>query len=270
MMGAEIITVAAAESAEPARAIATMTRSVVFRILAFYVLSIFFIVATVPWSEVKPGFSPFTLALSASGSSWVARSMNVVILTAVLSCLNSTFYICSRVLFVLAENGDAPQWLVKVNARHVPARSVVVGPMAGMFGILANSAAPRSVFAFLVNAGGALIVFVYVLTALSQIRLRFTHRREGRPEPVIRMWGFQWLSYSTVGGLVAVLIAMGLTPDLADQLYVSLATVALVVVAYLIVRLVRVKAPKSEPPASNALGEGQGMQVKASSGPVTR
>ncbi len=236
MTGAEITTVAAAESAEPSRAIAAMTRSVMFRILIFYVVSIFLIVAVVPWTRVRPGYSPFTLALSATGHRWIARSMNVVILTAVLSCLNSAFYVCSRVLFVLAGNGDAPQWLVKVNARHVPARSVAVGAVAGVLGILMNSAAPKGVFAFLVNAGGALIVFIYVLTAWSQIRLRLERQRERRPEPAIRMWAFPWLSYATIAGLIAVLVAMALTPDMASQLYASLVALALAVAAYLLLR----------------------------------
>jgi GABA permease len=242
MTGAEITTVAAAESAEPARAIAGMTRSVIFRIVVFYVVAIFFIVAVVPWDRVRPGFSPFTLALSATGHSWVARAISVVILTAVLSCLNSAFYVCSRVLFVLAENGDAPRWLVKLNARRVPARSVAVGAIVGVLGILANAVASSSVFAFLVNAGGALIVFVYMLTALAQIRLRFTQRREGKPEPAVRIWAFPWLSYITVAGLIAVLAAMALTPDLASQLYVSLLALAVAVLAYLLLRRQRIAA----------------------------
>jgi GABA permease len=242
MTGAEITTVAAAESAEPARAIAGMTRSVIFRIVVFYVISIFFIVAVVPWNRVTPGFSPFTLALSATGHSWVARAIGVVILTAVLSCLNSAFYVCSRVLFVLAENGDAPRWLVKLNARRVPARSVAVGAIVGVVGILANAVASSSVFAFLVNAGGALIVFVYMLTALAQIRLRLAQRRERRPEPAVRIWAFPWLSYATVAGLIAVLVAMALTPDLASQLYVSLVALAVAVLAYLLLRRQRMAA----------------------------
>jgi GABA permease len=231
MTGAEITTVAAAESAEPARAIAGMTRSVIFRI-----------VVVVPWNRVTPGFSPFTLALSATGHAWVARAIGVVILTAVLSCLNSAFYVCSRVLFVLAENGDAPRWLVKLNARRVPARSVAVGAIVGVVGILANAMASSSVFAFLVNAGGALIVFVYMLTALAQIRLRLAQRREGRPEPAVRIWAFPWLSYATVAGLIAVLVAMALTPDLASQLYVSLVALAVAVLAYLLLRRQRMAA----------------------------
>ncbi len=245
MTGAEITTVAAAESAEPARAIAAMTRSVMFRILVFYVLSIFFIVAVVPWTRVRAGYSPFTLALSATGHPWIARSMNAVILTAVLSCLNSAFYVCSRVLFVLAEQGDAPQWLVRLNGRRVPTRSVAVGAVVGVLGIVMASAAPGGVFAFLVNAGGALIVFVYILTALSQIVLRLKHRREHRPQPAIRMWAFPWLSYATVIALLAVLAAMAFTPGLASQLYVSLLPLAVAVAAY---RLRRRRAARDRGP----------------------
>lgn len=169
--------------------------------------------------------------------------MSVVILTAVLSCLNSAFYVCSRVLFVLAENGDAPKWLVQLNVRRVPARSVAVGAIVGVLGILANSAASKGAFAFLVNAGGALIVFVYLLTAASQIRLRLKRRRERQPEPAIRMWAFPWLSYATIAGLIAVCVAMALSPDLSSQLYASLGALALAVAAY---ALRKRAAPQSE------------------------
>jgi AAT family amino acid transporter/GABA permease len=117
-----------------------------------------------------------------------------------------------------------------------------VGAIVGVVGILANAMASSSVFAFLVNAGGALIVFVYMLTALAQIRLRLAQRREGRPEPAVRIWAFPWLSYATVAGLIAVLVAMALTPDLASQLYVSLVALAVAVLAYLLLRRQRMAA----------------------------
>src|ERR1700722_5790222 len=148
LTGAEIATVAAAESAEPARAVARLTTSVIVRILVFYVLSISLIVAAVPWTQVRAGESPFTLALRTMHFGWASTAMSAVILTAVLSCLNSAFYVCSRVLFLLAANGDAPQWLVQVNARHVPTRSVWMGAVAGVIGILSATLSPHRVFAF--------------------------------------------------------------------------------------------------------------------------
>jgi GABA permease len=123
LTGAEITTIAAAESREPARAVARMSSTVMVRILTFYVGSVLLIVTVVPWIEVRPGESPFTLALNTMHFPWASVAMSAIILTAVLSCLNSAFYVCSRVLFALAEHGDAPQWLVQLNARRVPTRS---------------------------------------------------------------------------------------------------------------------------------------------------
>src|SRR5277367_6244629 len=115
MTGAEITTVAAAESAQPERAIAKMSSSVIWRILIFYVISIFLIVSVIPWTKVRSGESPFTLALNSMHVPWAGEIMSVIILTAVLSCLNSAFYVSSRVLFILADRGDAPQSLVRLN-----------------------------------------------------------------------------------------------------------------------------------------------------------
>lgn len=229
LTGAEITTVAAAESRDPARALTRMTTSMITRIVIFYVGSIFLIVAVVPWDLIMPGQSPFTAALLTMRFSWAGSAMSLVILTAVLSCLNSAFYVTSRVLFTLAENNDAPQWMVKLNARRVPARSVLAGSAAGLIGIIAAISSPSGVFAFLVNSAGALILFVYMLTALAQIRLRRSIDAHTLP---LKMWWFPWGSYAAIAGIVAVLLAMALTGSLASQFYVSLTTLAVSLCAY--------------------------------------
>jgi L-asparagine transporter-like permease len=240
LTGAEITTVAAAESRDPARALTRMTTAVILRILLFYVVAIFLIVTVVPWNRIVPGESPFTHALAAMHFSRAGGVMSLVILTAVLSCLNSAFYVTSRVLFTLAENRDAPGWLVRLNVRRVPARSVLIGSAAGVAGILAATWSPAGVFAFLINASGALIVFVYLLTAGAQIRLR---RRCSPGPPSVRVWWFPWSSYAAIAGMLAVLVAMALTRALASQLYVSLAALAVVLIAYMLVARRRRAAP---------------------------
>jgi L-asparagine transporter-like permease len=237
LTGAEITTIAAAESKEPARAVAQMSSSVIVRILTFYVGSVLLIVAVVPWVRIHPGESPFTLALTVMQFRWASIAMSAIILTAVLSCLNSAFYVCSRVLFVLAEHGDAPQWLVQLNERRVPTRSVWMGSLAGVLGILAATASSQTVFAFLVNASGALSVFVYILIALAHIRLRRAREASGVSPPALTMWFFPWASYAAVAGMAAVLIAMALTPgELAQELRVSALAFAVASGAYLLVR----------------------------------
>ena len=236
MMGAEIVTIAAAESAEPARAVARMTSTVVWRILGFYVISIFLIVSVVPWDTIKPGFSPFTRALDVMQIPFASTMMSAIILTAVLSCLNSAFYVASRVLFVLAERGDAPRWLVKTNPRHVPARSVLLGGLAGVAGIIAAIASPGTVFAFLVEC----------LRGADRVRLHGNRRlpgasrragiRAGAPAPALAMWLFPWASYVAIAAMAAVIVAMGMTPAHQDELKASVLSVVVALAAYLVLR----------------------------------
>jgi GABA permease len=239
MTGAEITTVAAAESAQPDRAIAKMTSAVIWRILIFYVVSIFLIVAVIPWNTVRSGESPFTLALNTMHVPAAGMIMSVIILTAVLSCLNSAFYVSSRVLFILAARGDAPQAFVKLNARRVPVVSVLIGAAAGFLGIIAATEAPQSVFDFLVSSSGALMVFVYMTVAFAQITLRRRRERNGEAKPAINMWLFPYLSYAAIAGMAAVLIAMAFTPAQQHDFKFSCLTLLFAVGAYLIVRRVR-------------------------------
>jgi GABA permease len=167
---------------------------------------------------------------------WAPTAMSAIILTAVLSCLNSAFYVASRVLFVLAERGDAPHWLVKTNKRHVPARSVMLGSIVGFVGVLAAILSPSVVFAFLVNSSGAVIVFVYIAIAVSQVRLRRKNERAGGPPPALPIWLFPYLSYFAIAAMVAVLVAMGFTPDLASQLWWSVLSVIVALAAYGVMR----------------------------------
>jgi L-asparagine transporter-like permease len=243
MTGAEITTVAAAESAQPGRAIAKMTSTVIWRILIFYVVSVFLIVSVIPWNTVRSGESPFTLALNTMHVPWASTIMSAIILTAVLSCLNSAFYVSSRVLFILAARGDAPQSLIKLNKRRVPVVSVLIGAAAGFLGIIAAIEAPQKVFDFLVSSSGALMVFVYMITAAAQITLRRQRERNGVASPAITMWLFPYLSYAAIACMAAVLMAMAFTPGQQQDFKFSCITLIVAILAYLIVR--RVRAPRT-------------------------
>ena len=243
MTGAEITTIAAAESAQPGRAIARMSTAVIVRILIFYVISILLIVSVTPWNTVRSGESPFTLALNTMHVPWAGTIMSFIILTAVLSCLNSAFYVSSRVLFILAERGDAPQSLVKLNARRVPVGSVLIGALAGFLGIIAATQAPQVVFDFLVSSSGAVIVFVYMAICVAQITLRRRRERDGLPQPAVSMWLFPYLSFAAIAAMGAVLVAMAFTAGLQRDFYISCITLVVAIVAYLIANRVRQPRP---------------------------
>ena len=222
LCGAEIATIAAAESPEPGKAIARMTSQVVVRILLFYVVSLFLIVTLVPWTSIHPGDSPFAIALGRVGIPGAALIMNLIVLTAVLSCLNSGLYVTSRVLFTLAARGDAPAALVRLNRRKVPVRAILVAAAFALAAGAASVLSPQLVFAFLVNASGALMLLVYLIVALAQIRLRRRLEAEEPGRLTIRMWLFPFGSYFTVAAILAILAAMAFTPSLRSQLTASL------------------------------------------------
>ena len=186
MVGAEIVTIAAAESEDPARAITKATNAVVSRILVFFVGSIFLLVTILPWNDARLGDSPYVAALDVMGIPAAAEIMNAVVLTAVLSCLNSGIYTASRVLFALSRRGDAPQSMLDVNPRGVPVKAIVACTAVAYVGIALAYISPDTVFLWLLNSSGAVVLFVYFLICAAELRMRRRARARasrGAPGP---------------------------------------------------------------------------------------
>ena len=235
MMGSEVATLAASESTDPAQNVARAARTVALRIVVFYVLSIAIIVAVVPWQTVTPGYSPFITALAAMHIPGAARVMSLIAITAVLSCLNSGLYVTSRMLYELASNGSAPAWAADISRNKVPARGILIGSAAGYLAAIAAIWSPNVVFLFLINTSGAIILFIYMIVAFGQIRMRRDLERQGAVLP-FKMWLFPYLSWAVIGGIVLVLTLMAFEPDLRAQLIWSGLSAAVVAGAYLIRR----------------------------------
>ena len=150
-------------------------------------------------------------------------------LTAVLSCLNSGLYTASRMLFVLAARREAPMRLITVNSRGVPVWAILASTVIGFLSVIAAYVSPDTVFLFLLNSSGAVILFVYLLISVSQFVLR---RRTPDDELVVKMWLFPVLTVLSAVGILAILVRMGLDGDTRNQLLASLLSWALVLVLY--------------------------------------
>ena len=229
MVGAEIATIAAAESSDPERAVAKAANSVILRIAIFFVGSIFLLVTILPWNGDKLAASPFVSAFTEMGIPYADHIMNAVVLTAVLSCLNSGMYTASRMLFVLAARREAPPQLVAVTRRGVPVNAILASSVVGFFCVIAAAVSPDTIFAFLLNSSGAIILFVYLLIAISEIVLR---RRTPDSQLRVKMWLFPVLSILTAAAIVLILLQMGLDKDIRSQLVLSLLSWAVVLVLY--------------------------------------
>ena len=113
------------------------------------------------------------------GISWAADVMNAVVLTAVLSCLNSGLYTASRMLFVLASRREAPARLLNISRRGIPVAAILSSTVIGYLCVIAAYVSPDTVFLFLLNSSGAIILFVYLMIAISQLVLRPKIPRSG-------------------------------------------------------------------------------------------
>ena len=233
MVGAEIATVAAAESHDPEKAIAKATQSVIVRVGTFYVGSVFLLVCIVPWNDSALGESPYVAAFKEMGIPYADDIMNLIVLTAVLSCLNSGLYTASRMLFVLAARREAPMRLITVNGRGVPVWAILASTVVGFLCVIAAYVSPDTVFTFLLNSSGAVILFVYFLIAVSQFVLR---RRTPEDQLTVKMWFFPVLTILAGAGIIAVLAQMFFKSDTRSQLLLSLLSWAVVLVLYAVTR----------------------------------
>ncbi|WP_367136380.1 MULTISPECIES: amino acid permease [Streptomyces] len=231
--GLEVVTIAAAESDDPARAVGRAVRSAVWRILFFYVGSMLVIVTLLPWSSMQPGKSPYVAVLDHIGIPGAGQIMNIVVFVALLSALNANLYGSSRMVFSLAERGEAPKGLLKVSGGGVPRRAVLASVAFGFASVILNLEWPDSIFRYLLNAVGAVLLFVWGLIAVSQLRLRRRIEREMPERLALKMWAFPYLTWVALAGMAGVLVLMitdeGARPQL---LWSAAATAAVLVVAW--------------------------------------
>ncbi|MEV5443483.1 amino acid permease [Streptomyces sp. NPDC052644] len=227
--GLEVVTIAAAESDDPARNVARAVRTAVWRILFFYVGSMLVVVTLLPWTAMRPGLSPYVAVLDAIGVPAAGTLMDVVVLVALLSALNANLYGASRMVFSLAERGEAPRGLLKVSAGGVPRRAVLASVAFGFVSVLLNLLWPDSVFLYMLNSVGAVLLFVWGLIAVSQLRLRRRIEREAPELLTLRMWGFPWLTWAALAAMTAVVALMLREDATRPQVLWSAGATALVV-----------------------------------------
>ncbi|MFF7946841.1 amino acid permease [Streptomyces griseorubiginosus] len=232
-MGSEIATLAAGESEDPQRAVTKSTNSIIWRIAVFYLGSIFVVVTLIPWdSKSIQDKGSYVAALDSLGIAHAGQIMNFIVLTSVLSCLNSGLYTASRMAFSLGERGDAPKAFARVNGRGVPMAAILASVVFGFVAVFFNYLSPDKIFLFLVNSSGAVALFVWLVICFSQLRMRKIIQAEAPEKLVVRMWLYPYLTWATAALIVFVLGYM-LTDtehDGRETVLLSLLVAALVLV----------------------------------------
>jgi GABA permease len=222
MMGAEIATVAAGESSESEKSIDRVTRSLGLRVTLFYVLAVGMILLVVPWDTIVSGRSPFVAAMDRMGVPGAGLTMRIVVLSAILSCLNSSLYITSRVLRELAEQGDAPAALGRSAGSGAPRLAITVSGLAGALVAFSSIFAPDTIFAFLLSCSGGVILLIYSLIVTAHIVTRKAAERTGQGRFVLPL--FPLSNYATIAGVAVVFGAMLCNPTERMTAVASLGT----------------------------------------------
>lgn len=209
-IGAEIVTVAAAESENPAREIRKASNSVVWRIMLFYVGSMFITVCLIPHDNPllkDPTWGTYSVTLTALGIPEAKHIVNFVVLTSVCSCFNSALYTCSRMLFSLSKRGDAPKSFASINRNGSPWMGVLVSSAFALLATYLTATDSMNVYDIFMLATGTAALYVYLTIACTQLRMRKKLEAEGHPI-AFKMWLFPWLTYLAIFFIIGALITM--------------------------------------------------------------
>ena len=215
--GIELIGTAAGEAEDAHKVLPRAINSVMWRIALFYVGSVLLLVLLLPWTAYKAGVSPFVTFFGALGVPGIGTAMNVVVLTAALSSLNSGLYSTGRVLRSLAMGGSAPPFVAKMNAHKVPYGGILVTLVVYLLGVVLNYLLPSQVFEIVLNVASLGIVSTWGFIVVCQMMLRRSINR-GETEPVaFRMPFAPFTSWLTLAFLLGVLVLMAF--DYPDGTY---------------------------------------------------
>lgn len=186
--GTELVGITAGESATPAKSIPRAIHSTFWRILLFYILSIFVIACILPYtspnllgSSVKDvTISPFTLVFRRAGLAFAASAMNAVILTAVISAANSGMYASTRMIYAMAHEGQAWKIFGVTNRHGVPIYGLLASTLIASFTFLTGIFGPR-IYEFLIDSSGLAGFITWMGMAAAHLRFRQAMKKQGFP-----------------------------------------------------------------------------------------
>jgi L-asparagine transporter-like permease len=206
----EMIAVAAGEAEDPQRAITKAFRSTVARLVVFYLLTLAILVAMVPWTESGKGESPFITVMARSHVPWAGGVVNLVILVAALSAMNSQLYITTRMMFSLARAGDAPRVFGELSARGTPVSALLLSSIGIALATVLNVVFPDASFTLMMAISMFGAMFTWLMIFVTHLYFRRAHAGE---RPAFRMWGYPYTSLVGAGLMAAILLTTAFTNE---------------------------------------------------------
>lgn len=211
--GIELFGITAAEARDPDKTLPKAVNQIIYRILIFYIATLFILFALFPWNQMANGGSPFVMVFASLDSQGVATMLNFVILTAAVSVYNGTSYCSSRMLLGLAQQGNAPQFLKKINKNGIPTNAVLISAFVTVLCVLLNYAFPEKAFGLLMMLVVAAIVINWVVISWTHLKFRKTMQGQGVTSKFPSI-AYPFSNYLCIVFMLGILVVMSLTPDM--------------------------------------------------------
>jgi len=211
--GIELVGITAAEAKDPTKTIPKAVNQIVYRVLLFYICTIFILLSLYPWNQIAEGGSPFVLIFDSLGSQSVATILNFVVLTAAISVYNGTSYGTSRMLLGLSEQGNAPKFLSKINQRGIPYTAILTSAVVTLICVILNYMFPEKAFKLLMSLVVSAIVINWMVLSLTH--LKFKQRMlQLKKMSIFPSIAYPLTNYICVLFMLCILVIMWMTPDM--------------------------------------------------------
>ncbi|MGP0014148.1 amino acid permease [Pseudomonas sp.] len=243
-LGVEMIGLTAGEARNPEKTIPQAIGSVFWRILLFYVGALFVILSIYPWGEIGTQGSPFVMTFERLGIKTAAGIINFVVITAALSSCNGGIFSTGRMLYSLAQNGQAPKIFARTANNGVPRNALLLSIAALLLGVLLNYLVPEKVFVWVTSIATFGAIWTWVMILLAQLRFRQGLSAAERAGLKYRMWLYPISSYLALAFLVLVVGLMAYFPDTRVALYIGPAFLVLLTVLFHVFKLQPVNTPQ--------------------------
>jgi amino acid transporter, AAT family len=234
--GVELIGVTAGEAQDPLRALPRATNGVILRILIFYLGALAIIMSLVPWEELSPTVSPFVFVFSKLGVPGAAGIITLVVITAASSSCNSGLFSTGRMLWSLAQRGQAPRAFAALNARHVPAAGIHLSAAVMLLTVVLNFLVPKEVFTWVTSIADIGTLWTWGIILVSHRNYRRAVSAGRVPPAPFRMPGAPFANWMVLAFLVLVALLLWPDPDTRVALYVAPVWFTLLWLGYLRLR----------------------------------
>lgn len=231
-LGVEMIGLTAGEAQHPEKTIAGAINSVFWRILIFYGGALFVILSIYPWNEIGTQGSPFVMTFERLGIKTAAGLINFVVLTAALSSCNGGIFSTGRMLYNLAQQGQAPRPFASTTAGGVPRRAILASIAALLVGVLLNYLVPEKVFVWVTSISTFGAIWTWGVILITQMKFRAALAPAEQRALTFRVPFWPYGSWIALAFLALVIGLMAYFPATRVALYVGPAWLALLVLMY--------------------------------------